>query len=78
LKERRRLILMVRETPFNLAHLRNMVAATEMGAICFPPLPAFYHHPQSIDELVNESAERVLELAGVMGAQPKTWAGIKA
>ena len=71
LKERRRLILMVRETPFNLAHLRNMVAATEMGAIIFPPLPAFYHHPQSIEELVNESAERVLELAGVSGAEPK-------
>jgi 4-hydroxy-3-polyprenylbenzoate decarboxylase len=78
LKERRRLILMVRETPFNLAHLRNMVAATEMGAIIFPPLPAFYHHPQSIQELVNESAERVLELAGVMGAEPKVWRGLKA
>ena len=78
LKERRRLILMVRETPFNLAHLRNMVAATEMGAIVFPPLPAFYHHPQSIAELVNESAERVLELAGVSGAEPKRWSGLKA
>jgi len=77
LKERRRLILMVRETPFNLAHLRNMTAATEMGAIIFPPLPAFYHHPQSIEELVNESAERVLELAGVVGALPKAWAGLK-
>ena len=77
LKERRRLILMVRETPFNLAHLRNMVAATEMGAIIFPPLPAFYHHPKSIDELINESAERVLELAGVVGAEPKVWAGLR-
>lgn len=78
LKERRRLILMVRETPFNLAHLRNMTAVTEMGGIIFPPLPAFYHHPQSIEELVNESAERVLELAGVAGAAPKSWAGLKA
>jgi flavin prenyltransferase len=78
LKERRRLILMVRETPFNLAHLRNMTAVTEMGGIIFPPLPAFYHHPQSIDELVNESAERVLELAGVTGAQPKAWTGLRA
>lgn len=78
LKERRPLVLMVRETPFNLAHLRNMVAATEMGAIVFPPLPAFYHHPQSIAELVNESAERVLELAGVNGAEPKRWSGLKA
>ncbi|MDC8783970.1 UbiX family flavin prenyltransferase [Roseateles koreensis] len=78
LKERRRLILMVRETPFNLAHLRNMTAATEMGAVVFPPLPAFYHHPQSIEELVNESAERVLELAGVTGAEPKAWGGLRS
>ncbi len=77
LKERRRLILMVRETPFNLAHLRNMVAATEMGAIIFPPLPAFYHHPKTIEELVNESAERVLELAGVVGAKPQAWGGLQ-
>ena len=76
LKERRRLVLMVRETPLNLAHLRNMVAATEMGAICFPPLPAFYHRPQSVDEIVNEGVERVLELAGFSGATPKTWQGL--
>ncbi len=76
LKERRRLILMVRETPLNLAHLRNMVAVTEMGGICFPPLPAFYHHPKSIDEMVNETAERVLEVAGIAAAQPKTWTGL--
>ena len=60
LKERRRLVLMVRETPFNLAHLRNMIAVTEMGAVVFPPLPAFYHRPQTIDELVDETVERVL------------------
>ena len=77
LKERRRLILMVRETPFNLAHLRNMTAVTEMGGIVFPPLPAFYHRPTSIEELINESAERVLELAGVTGATPKAWAGLR-
>ncbi|PTT82297.1 3-octaprenyl-4-hydroxybenzoate carboxy-lyase [Pelomonas sp. HMWF004] len=76
LKERRRLILMVRETPFNLAHLRNMVAVTEMGGICFPPLPAFYHHPKSIEEMVNETVERVLELAGIAAAQPKAWNGL--
>jgi len=76
LKERRRLILMVRETPLNLAHLRNMVAATEMGAIVFPPLPAFYHRPQTIDELVNETVERVLELAGIEAATPKPWTGL--
>ena len=78
LKERRRLVLMVRETPLNLAHLRNMVAVTEMGGICFPPLPAFYHRPQSVEEIVNESAERVLELCGVQGAEPKVWNGLKA
>jgi 4-hydroxy-3-polyprenylbenzoate decarboxylase len=76
LKERRRLLLMVRETPFNLAHLRNMTAATEMGAIVFPPLPAFYHRPGSIDELVNESVERALKLAGVDAAEPRAWAGL--
>jgi 4-hydroxy-3-polyprenylbenzoate decarboxylase len=76
LKERRRLVLMVRETPFNLAHLRNMTAATEMGAIVFPPLPAFYHRPATIDELVDESVERVLALAGVVAAQPRAWQGL--
>ncbi len=76
LKERRRLVLMVRETPFNLAHLRNMVAATEMGAIVFPPLPAFYHRPASIDEMVAESAERVLALLGLQGAAPQEWQGL--
>ena len=76
LKERRRLVLMVRETPFNLAHLRNMTAATEMGAIVFPPLPAFYHRPQTIDELVADSVERVLVLLGIAGAAPKAWPGL--
>ncbi len=76
LKERRRLILMVRETPLNLAHLRNMVAVTEMGGICFPPLPAFYHHPKTIEEMVAETVERVLELAGIPTAQPRTWTGL--
>ena len=77
LKERRKLVLMVRETPLNLAHLRNMTAVTEMGGIVFPPLPAFYHRPQSIEELVNESVERVLELAGVTGVAPQSWNGLK-
>jgi 4-hydroxy-3-polyprenylbenzoate decarboxylase len=76
LKERKRLILMVRETPFNLAHLRNMSAATEMGAIVFPPLPAFYHRPQTIAELVEDSIERVLTLLGIEGAAPKVWPGL--
>jgi 4-hydroxy-3-polyprenylbenzoate decarboxylase len=76
LKERRRLVLMVRETPFNLAHLRNMTAVTEMGGIIFPPLPAFYHRPASIDDLVNDTVERVLSLLGVTEAQPKAWSGL--
>jgi 4-hydroxy-3-polyprenylbenzoate decarboxylase len=78
LKERRRLVLMVRETPFNLAHLRNMAAVTEMGGIVFPPLPAFYHRPATIDELVADSVERVLALAGIGGAQPSAWRGLPA
>lgn len=76
LKERRRLVLMVRETPFNLAHLRNMTAVTEMGAVVFPPLPAFYHRPGSIDELVDDTVERVLALIGVEGAHPRAWPGL--
>jgi 4-hydroxy-3-polyprenylbenzoate decarboxylase len=76
LKERRRLVLLVRETPFNLAHLRNMTAVTEMGGIIFPPLPAFYHRPQSIDDLVNDTVERVLALIGIDAATPKSWSGL--
>lgn len=76
LKERRRLVLMVRETPFNLAHLRNMTAATEMGAVVFPPLPAFYHRPQTIDELVDDTVERVLSMIGIEQAVPKAWSGL--
>ncbi|UXH77763.1 UbiX family flavin prenyltransferase [Roseateles amylovorans] len=77
LKERRRLILMVRETPFNLAHLRNMTSVTEMGGIIFPPLPALYLKPQSIDEMVAETVERVLEMAQLPGAEPQSWQGLR-
>lgn len=76
LKERRRLVLMVRETPFNLAHLRNMTAATEMGAVVFPPLPAFYHRPAKIEDLVSDSVERVLSLLGIDAASPQAWQGL--
>jgi flavin prenyltransferase len=76
LKERRRLVLMVRETPLNLAHLRNMTAVTEMGGIVFPPLPAFYHRPYTLDSLVNDTVERVLQVAGVIGANPRPWVGL--
>lgn len=77
LKERRRLLLMVRETPLNLAHLRNMVAVTEMGGIVFPPLPAFYQRPESIDQLVDDTVERVLALIGVSEAEPVAWQGLR-
>ena len=77
LKERRPLVLMVRETPFNLAHLRNMTAVTEMGGIVFPPLPAFYNKPTSIDELVDDTVERVLALVGMRDATPKAWGGLR-
>ena len=76
LKERRRLVLLVRETPLNLAHLRNMTAVTEMGGVVFPPLPAFYHRPASIEELVDDTVERVLALLGVEAAAPKAWTGL--
>ena len=76
LKERRRLLLMVRETPLNLAHLRNMTLVTEMGGVIFPPLPAFYHRPQSIDDMVNDTVERALGLLGLSSAEPKAWAGL--
>ena len=76
LKERRTLVLMARETPLTLAHLRNMTAVTEMGGIVFPPLPAFYHRPQSIDELVNETVERVLALLQIEQAHPQEWQGL--
>lgn len=76
LKERRRLVLLARETPYTLAHLRNMIAVTEMGGIVFPPLPAFYHRPSSIDELIHDTVERVLQLIGLEGAVPKAWTGL--
>jgi polyprenyl P-hydroxybenzoate/phenylacrylic acid decarboxylase-like protein len=77
LKERRRLVLIVREAPLNLAHLRNMVQVTEMGGVVFPPVPAFYSHARSIDDLVNHTAGRVLDLFGVEHDRITRWKGIK-
>lgn len=74
LKERRRLVMMVRETPLNLAHLRNMTAVTEMGGVIFPPLPAFYHHPKTLDEMVDHTIARVLELFDIRVPGPQ-WEG---
>jgi 4-hydroxy-3-polyprenylbenzoate decarboxylase len=78
LKERRRLVLMVRETPLNLAHLRNMTAVTEMGGIIYPPLPGFYHRPQTIAEMVDHTVGRVLDLFAIPHALTPRWDGIKA
>lgn len=77
LKERRRLVLVPRETPLNLAHLRNMVAVTEMGGIVFPPVPAFYAAPKTLDELVAHTVARVLDLFGVHSPKLARWQGMK-
>ena len=73
LKERRRLVLMVRETPLHLGHLRAMTAVTEMGAIVMPPVPAFYNKPESIDDIVNHSVGRVLDLFGIEHSLVRRW-----
>ncbi|MEO7938733.1 MAG: UbiX family flavin prenyltransferase [Burkholderiaceae bacterium] len=75
LKEHRRLVLMVRETPLHLGHLRNMVAVTEMGAIVSPPMPAFYQHPRTIDDIVDASVVRVLDLLDLPHSLPR-WQGL--
>ncbi len=79
LKERRRLILVARETPLHVGHLRLMMQVTEMGAIVAPPMPAFYHHPQSIDDIVNQTVNRVLDLAEIELPQDlfQRWSGGK-
>ena len=77
LKERRRLVLMVRETPLNLAHLRNMVAVTEMGGIIFPPVPAFYAHPADLDAMVNQTVGRMLDVFDIDSNLVKRWQGVK-
>lgn len=76
LKERRKLVLMVRETPLNLAHLRNMTSVTEMGGIIFPPVPAFYQHPESIDAMVQHTTGRVLQLFGIEQELSPVWQGL--
>ena len=75
LKERRPLILMVRETPLHLGHLRTMVALAEMGAVIAPPVPAFYHNPGTIEELVDHSVDRVLDLLGLPSHTARRWDG---
>lgn len=77
LKERRKLVLMVRESPFHLGHLRTMTALTEMGAIVAPPIPGFYNRPQSIDEVIDHSVDRVLDLIGLPSPTARRWEGVK-
>ena len=77
LKERRPLVLMVRETPFHLGHLRTMTALTEMGAIIAPPLPAFYARPKSIEDIVDQSVGRALDLFGLDWSTVRRWDGLK-
>jgi len=76
LKERRRLVLMTRETPLHLGHLRNMTSVTEMGAIVMPPVPAFYNRPQSVQEIVDHLARRAVDLLGLpVAPQASAWPG---
>jgi 4-hydroxy-3-polyprenylbenzoate decarboxylase len=78
LKERRRLVVVPRETPLNLAHIRNMAAVTEMGGIIFPPLPAFYGTAKTLPELIDETVGRILGLMGIDAAGLYTpWEGLR-
>ena len=76
LKERRRLVMLVRESPLHLAHLRNMVSVTEMGAIVCPPVPAFYMHPQSVGDIVDHSVARALDLLDLPHNLAPRWEGL--
>ncbi len=77
LKEKRRLVLMVRESPFHLGHLRSMAAVAEMGGIIAPPVPAFYLQPQTVADIVEHSVDRVMALAGVPAPDAKQWEGAR-
>jgi len=78
LKERRRLVLLARETPLNDIHLENMLALSRMGAIIAPPVPAFYNNPQSIDDLIDHTVGRVLDLFGLEMPKLRRWTGMRA
>ncbi len=75
LKERRRLILMIRESPLHLGHLKTMTLLAEMGAILAPPVPGFYNHPGNIEDLVDSSVDRVLDLIGLPDENARRWKG---
>ena len=78
LKERRKLILMIRESPLHLGHLRTMTALAEMGAIIAPPLPAFYNKPETVLDIVDHSVHRVLDLLGLPDPETRRWEGPRA
>jgi 4-hydroxy-3-polyprenylbenzoate decarboxylase len=76
LKERRRLVLLTRESPLHLVHLRNMVTVTEMGGIIFPPAPAFYAKLETLDDMIDQTAARILDLLGIETKVLKRWTGL--
>ncbi len=76
LKERRRLVLMLRETPLHLGHIRNMAAVTEMGAVVYPPVPAFYAKPATLAEMVDHTLGRVLDLFDIDAGTVRRWQGL--
>lgn len=78
LKERKKLVLMLRETPLHLGHLRSMVSIAENGGILYPPVPAFYNNPNNIDDLVNHTLYRVLDLFDIDNDELKRWDGIQS
>ncbi len=78
LKERRRLVLLARETPLNDIHLENMLALSRMGAVIAPPMPAFYSNPQTIGDLIDHTIGRVLDLFGLEMPQLRRWTGLRA
>jgi 4-hydroxy-3-polyprenylbenzoate decarboxylase len=75
LKERRRVVLLLRETPLHLGHIRSMAAVTEAGAVVFPPVPAFYAHPASLEEMVDHTIGRVLDLFDIDAGLVRRWTG---
>ena len=77
LKERRRVVLMLRETPLHLGHIRTMASVTEAGAIVYPPVPAFYTRPASLTEMIDHTVGRVLDLFGIETSVVKRWSGVK-
>lgn len=78
LKERRRLVLLTRETPLNLVHLRNMVSVTEMGGIIFPPVPSFYAKLEDLDAMIEQTVGRVLDLFGIETGLVRRWQGVNS